>query len=193
MRKIIIIAILAFAGALHANGQYVQYDPMPSLPPPPVPQTVVQQNVVVTPPRYNTPNVAVKPTLNIFSEYILLSAKINGNDLSQHYMNAKASLAFYSYSNDPSVTYMAIVVPGENSGSYGRMSAVTNEETPQTENSYGRTTTVFAWDFMNTFDGTKGSASVTFNKEYRKEGTAFICKIQGSNGQFCDFTGILVK
>lgn len=199
MKRVLILMLLgAITAPLKAQstGGYIHYDPIPMYTPPPTDYRVPLSNLpqLPPPPRYTPPqNTYVKPTLNIISEFGIYSAKLNGKDFSQHYINAKAAMAFYSYSNDPSSTYMAVVMPGDNSSSTGPMSTVTNEEIPQTAALFGMTKMLFSWDFVNNPVGTKGTATVTFIKQYRPEGTAFICRIEANNGIVCEFNGMLAQ
>jgi len=85
---------------------------------------------------------------------------------------------------------MAIAMPGENSYSYGAMLAVSNEETPQTSTSYGKTTTLFSWDYQDSYDDKKGTATVTLTKEYRPEGTICYCHVVTID-HILDFTAII--
>jgi hypothetical protein len=193
MKRVLTLMLLCitttFALAQSTDG-YVHYTPIPVEPSQPVQPLPTPQYPVLPPPSYyQNQNQPTKPNINVSSEYLIQTAKINGQDFSQHYINAKALIAFYTIGNDPT-SWMAVVIPGENSNSHGEISTVSSEEIPQTPTAYGMSKLVYKWSFINTNDRTTGTATVTFLKEYRKEGTAFICNISSSTGVTIEFMGL---
>ena len=189
MFKSTLLSIILIVCIIKANAQYVHYDPIPTPPPTETPQIELPQYPVMPPPRY-IPLPKSEARVTILSKGLIQSAKINGQDFSQHYINIAAGIAIYIVNNQRT-PFMAVVLPGENSNSNGKMLAITNAETPQTSTSFGRTTTFFSWEFVNSGDGSSGTATVTFVKEYRPDGTYFSCHIDANNGKVCDFAGLI--
>lgn len=179
--------------SIQVKAQYLQFEPIPYVPEPEPPAYNPPSYSIPPPPQYlPAPGTMMNatPTISIISKYLIKVAKINGQDYTQHYISVNAGIAMYIFNNEPA-PYMAILMPGDNSNSNGQMLAITNEETPQTSTTYGRTTSTFGWEFTNSADGKKGSATVTFIKEYRPDVTVFLCHIEATNGMVCDFQGRL--
>lgn len=187
MIKTLILIVLLSLSISRSYSQYIHYDTNPIVTPEPI---TVPQMPMMPPRRFFPPIADANPTISILSKFLIQSAKVNCKDFSQHYINANAGIAIYKISNDIS-TFMAVVMPGDNSDSHGKMLAITNKEVPQTTTEYGKTITNFAWEFVNSADGKNGSATVTIVKEYRKEGTVVKCHITATNGTVCDFEGVM--
>lgn len=173
--KRLLIAVLLF-GTITAATAQVTYEPTPIVTLPPM---TLPPSYVPPPSRYMvTPETGSKPAIRVLSKMLIKSVRQNGKDYTQHYVNGNAGIALYRYENDDLNSFMALVIPGDHSQSAGRMFSITNKETPQTSTTFGMTTTMFSWDFVDYPGGHKGTAYVTLFKEYRPDGTTFKCTIQ---------------
>jgi hypothetical protein len=194
-KKVVFIVLLSIVG-MKASAQYVHFDPIPTYNPPPLPddnkfidRSNSDMNAMMA--RHNAMLQAyanAESTINILSQFGIRSANINGQDFSQRYINGKASITIYSIGGKPT-TYMAIVIPGDNSKSYGEMVNVSSNESPETPTAYGHTTIVFSWNYTNSLDNKTGTASVKLTKTYRPEGTVFTCHIDLDYSHVLDFGG----
>ncbi|MGN6641261.1 MAG: hypothetical protein ACTHJ8_20290 [Mucilaginibacter sp.] len=196
--KRLLLTMLTVGTILTCKAQsdgYLHYTPIPLYTPPPSDDYQLPQIYMPPPPpqAYNHSESQPAPTVNVAAEFLIYSAKINGRDYSQHYQNSKAGIALYTFSNNPNQSYFAVVMPAENSSSTGPMTTVTTRETPQTDKDYGMTTITFTWEFTNNPNGSKGTANVTLTKQYRPQGTAFLCDIQSSNGEVIEFMGMMTQ
>lgn len=189
MKKLFTLIVLCHLTCL-VHAQYVTYEPLPYVPPLPVELPVFTMPEFRQPPRtfiYTEP----KPVIKTYNAYLIQVAKLNGQDYSQRYINGNAGIIIYSFENDPK-TFMNVVIPGESSKSYGYMLAEHREDTPAVGSNYSRTLIEFAWEFNNSYDNKKGSATCTFIREYRPDGTKFGLLIQDSNGGKTEFYGTAI-
>jgi hypothetical protein len=178
MNRIIILCIVAMVITKAGNAQYIHYDPIPNAPAPvqsPAPSSGIQSF------RHSPANVQqatpeAKPRINPIFEFLIASAKINGNDVSQHYVNAKAFMGLYTVNDDP-IYQLAVIVPGDGSNSYGAVKLDFSQEIPQTSSTYGQTKIIYFWNFINSTDKSTGTARVIITKEYRPDGTYCTCHI----------------
>ncbi|WP_159468321.1 hypothetical protein [Dyadobacter sp. 3J3] len=115
-------------------------------------------------------------------KFIITSAKINNVDVTESYLENEGFIAFYTNDNN-SLSMTNIMSKKANSQSYGRLYAMTQKVTKETEEQYETNLFLFKWRYKNTYDAKSGTASVRFQKVYKPEGVTFICTIIPENLQ----------
>ena len=128
----------------------------------------------------------------VLEVYKIDSAQVNGIDQSQRYRNASAAIIFYTQSNYPD-TLMTVIMPGEDSESWGQVRQQSEKQIPATRSSVSKTIIQFVWTFTNTIDGSSGMATVSMEKELTADSTLANYNIQGDNGVTCKFTSIQLR
>lgn len=93
MKQLIFVSLLVLAG-LNTNAQ-VNYEPTPVVTPQPI---IVPQGYVPPPSRY-LPSAGPVPhsKINVKFKMLIKSAKLNGKDYSQRYINDSSGIVLYRY------------------------------------------------------------------------------------------------
>jgi hypothetical protein len=122
----------------------------------------------------------------VLEVYKIDSAQVNGIDQTDRYRKASAAIIFYTQSNYHDAL-MTVIMPGEDSESWGEIQEVTERKKPIMKSLANRIITQFIWSFTNTIDGLSWTAVVRFTKESKDNITFRTYNILGSNGIRCKF------
>jgi hypothetical protein len=122
----------------------------------------------------------------VLEVYKIDSAQVNGIDQTDRYRKASAAIIFYTQSNYPD-TLMTVIMPGEDSESWGEIHKLKDKQTPAKKSSVDKSYIQFVWRFTNTVDGLSGNAVVTIQKELKEYNTFTSFIIKGDNKVLCKF------
>jgi hypothetical protein len=113
-------------------------------------------------------------------KFIITDAKIKNVDVTETYLENEAYIAFYD-SGDGNLSMTNIMSKKSNSQSYGRLYAMTQQVSKETQTKYETNLFLFKWRYKNTYDSMSGTATVRFQKVYKPQGVIFICTIIPEN------------
>jgi len=112
----------------------------------------------------------------VHARFIIQDARNNKVDVSQQVVKQGGFLAIYTHKDDNTI-YLANVIPGQKSQSYGAIYDLKITEEPQTSNSYETETFDFKWSYANSYDNKEGTSSVQLVKIKKAAGIAFTCTL----------------
>ena len=104
-----------------------------------------------------------------YAKFVILEAIIDGNDVTDAYLENEAFLVIYESANGR----LSLANVWNESQSYGSISSLNHEYIRETSNNYETDLFTFRWSYANTYDNKKGSCLVELLKIYKKAGIAF--------------------
>jgi len=110
-------------------------------------------------------------TQETLSQFIILDASHNGNDITETILEQKGYLVFYT--NNDNNLYMANVWPINDTQSFGRLYNTEYKKSKESYEGFEADVFNFKWRYINTYDTKKGTASVELLKIYKPQGVAF--------------------
>ena len=107
--------------------------------------------------------------------FIISDATINGNDVTETYLNGGGFISFYT--TDSGELMMANVMANRQTQSFGRLYASKRKSLQETYGEYKADLFYFQWSYKNDYDNKRGTAKINFTKIYKPQGIVFICTI----------------
>lgn len=105
------------------------------------------------------------------SKFIISDATDNGNDITEHILDERGYLVFYTSIDNK--LYMANVRQKNDTQSFGRLYNTEIKKLKETYENFKADIFHFKWRYINSYDTKKGTATIELIKIYKPQGVTF--------------------